>query len=70
MPSGVYKHQNKEENHPGWKGDRVSYTRLHAWVREKLGNIKKCSDCLTEKAPKYEFANIFDIGVSGAIGLS
>lgn len=58
MPTGVYDHKNQEENHPFWKGGKVGYGRLHAWVRQKLGNLKKCSHCLTEKAPKYEFANI------------
>lgn len=35
----------KEELSPFWKGEEVSYSGLHKWVRNKLGSPKKCSIC-------------------------
>lgn len=46
------------EKHPNWKGNEVGYTGLHMWVRKNLGAPKKCSNCGTTKARKYEWACI------------
>ncbi|HBI17153.1 MAG TPA: hypothetical protein DDY52_03320 [Candidatus Moranbacteria bacterium] len=35
---------NGEKCH-NWKGEFVSYSGLHYWVRRKLGKAKKCSVC-------------------------
>lgn len=41
-----------------WKGDKVGYYGLHKWVERKLGKPRICTRCKTEKATKYEWANI------------
>jgi hypothetical protein len=41
-----------------WKGEKVSYVGLHAWIRRKKGTPRKCELCGTIKAKKYEWANI------------
>jgi len=28
-----------------WKGDKVGYFALHAWIRRNLGKAKKCEHC-------------------------
>lgn len=33
------------KNSPSWKGLRVGYQLLHAWLREKYGNPKECEQC-------------------------
>ena len=48
----------QNENHPGWKGDKVSYTGLHRWVERKLGRPKKCELCGITKNKTYHWANI------------
>jgi hypothetical protein len=46
-------------NHsPNWKGDKVGYHTLHHWVERELGTSKKCEQCGTTIANKYEWANI------------
>lgn len=40
-----------------WKGDAVSYSGLHAWVRRELGTPQKCSNCGTIEAKQFEWAN-------------
>ena len=35
----------QEENHPQWKGDNVSYRRLHMWVVKKKGQPDVCEKC-------------------------
>ncbi len=32
-------------DHPGWKGDMVSYRGMHQWVRRELGSPKRCEYC-------------------------
>ena len=44
------------ENHPNWKGDGVSYTGLHHWVRRWLEKPNICPSCNVEKFT--EVANI------------
>lgn len=33
------------ENHPYWKGEKISYRNLHRWVERKLGKPKQCEYC-------------------------
>lgn len=42
-----------------WKGDRVTYSPLHKWVRRCLGNLKECVYCgNTGETGKIELASI------------
>lgn len=50
-----------DERHGGWKGNKVGYYALHAWIKRKLGKAKYClfaktlySDC----SPSFQWANI------------
>lgn len=45
-----------EKNH-AWKGSKVGYGALHAWVKRVLGKPSKCSHCLSSDKKKYEWAN-------------
>lgn len=45
-------------SHPNWVGDKVSYSSLHAWVRQHKGTPQKCEHCGTTKLRKYEWASI------------
>ena len=45
------------KNHPFYKGDKVGYTGLHNWVRNKLGSPSRCEFCGTLKAKKFEWCN-------------
>lgn len=45
-------------SHPNWVGDKVSYSSLHAWVRQHKGIPQKCEHCGTTKPRKYEWASI------------
>lgn len=46
------------ENNPSWKGDKVGYGALHDWVTSRLGRPHFCAYCGTNKAKKFEWANI------------
>lgn len=46
-----------DEKNPKWKGDRVGYYALHAWIQRKIGKPKKCSSCGSEDRKRYEWAN-------------
>jgi hypothetical protein len=46
------------ESNSQWKGDFVSYTGLHEWIKRKLGNPSKCSNNNKHKAKRYVWANI------------
>ena len=48
----------RDEKHPNWKGDNVSYQALHSWVRLRLGRPMKCEHCGRTDKKKYEWANI------------
>jgi hypothetical protein len=41
---------------PVWAGDRVSYTQLHAWVRNQLPKPESCRNCYQPKP--LDLANI------------
>ncbi len=46
------------EKHPLWKGDKVSYTGLHIWVRQHRGVPSLCEICGTTQAKRFEWANV------------
>lgn len=46
------------ENSSGWLGDKVGYSGVHSWIRKKLGTPSLCQYCKTEKAKKFEWANL------------
>lgn len=58
------------ENNPNWKGDKVGYQGLHAWVHQQLGKANHCSnkECkyprigykgkILMAAKKFEWSNI------------
>ena len=39
-------------------GNNSRYRTLHIWIETRLGNPRKCSNCRTTKAKKFEWANI------------
>jgi hypothetical protein len=43
---------------PHWKGDDVSYSGLHHWVRKTLGKPDRCAHCGEKKGKRFEWANI------------
>lgn len=47
----------KDELHPNWSGDNVSYRALHRWVEGKLGKPKKCNSCESKHKKVYHWAN-------------
>lgn len=51
-------HRLGGDKHPLWKGESVSYTGLHIWVRQRLGTPKVCEHCGTTTAKRFEWANI------------
>ena len=44
--------------HLNWKGNNVGKTAVHRWIERWKGKPMKCDNCGTEKAKKYEWANI------------
>lgn len=46
------------ENNPTWKGDKVGYLALHAWIYRRLGTPKFCVECKSISATRYDWANI------------
>lgn len=48
----------KGENHYAWKGDKIGYYGVHSWIRRISGYPKKCENCGTETAKKFEWSNI------------
>jgi len=47
---------NLSEKNPGWKGDNVSISSLHEWIRRRKKKPKYCVEC--KKASPYDLANI------------
>lgn len=39
------KKQGKGKDNPNWKGEKVSYSGIHAWVRRWKGQPKVCENC-------------------------
>jgi hypothetical protein len=48
----------KDENTANWKGDEVSYSGLHHWIKRKLGNPNYCEHCKSTEEKKYQWSNI------------
>lgn len=46
------------EGNPKWRGDRVGYFALHAWISRKLGKPSMCEHCGDTEKTRYEWANI------------
>ena len=44
------------EKNPQWKGDKVGYPGIHAWIRKYLPRPPLCQDC--ELNPPHDAANI------------
>ena len=44
------------EKHGQWKGDKVGYEALHAWVRRRFGKPDHCEDCGATEV-RFEWAN-------------
>ncbi len=44
------------DKHPNWKGDNVSYHRLHIWIGKNKPKPELCEEC--NLAPPYDLANI------------
>jgi hypothetical protein len=49
---------NKGNKNYNWKGDNVSYAGIHFWIKSQLGKPKKCEECGTTTAKKFEWANL------------
>lgn len=50
-----------DEQHPNYKGEKVSYSGLHKWVTDRLGKPRHCAYCQddTKKGDRmYQWANI------------
>lgn len=47
---------NRGKNHGLWKGNNVSYTELHAWVRRNYLPPDKCEDC--GKVTRLDASNV------------
>jgi hypothetical protein len=47
-----------EEKSIHWKGNEAGKSNMHKWVERWKGKPKKCEMCGTEKAKKYEWANV------------
>lgn len=49
----------KDNGHPSWKGEKVSYRGLHQWVRRNKGKPTTCSECgkQSEKPRVIQWAN-------------
>lgn len=47
------------ENNPAWKGDTVSYSGIHRWIKRHFGKPSRCEHCSGKNNSKrYEWANI------------
>lgn len=56
---GVKHPERCSENHPHWKGNSVSHSGVHGWVRRHKGKAKVCKYCkITDKEKRIEWANI------------
>lgn len=56
----MHRNQPSGENHYKWKGDKVGYRSLHAWVAKKLGRPNKCDNCKikSDKFRYFHWSNI------------
>ena len=55
---GIPQPWNKGSKHGLWKGKKVEYTALHAWVRRNWGKADKCENfACSKKTRRFEWAN-------------
>lgn len=47
---------NRNENHPQWKGNNVSYRTMHQWLQRHYIKTNICSIC--NKSKKTDWANV------------
>lgn len=45
-------------NHANWKGDRVGYFGVHAWMVRHFGRPSRCDHCGTTTAKQFHWANV------------
>jgi len=50
--------QGEKEDNPNWKGNKISIGGMHARLKRYYGESKKCSNCGTLDAKRYDWANI------------
>jgi len=49
------------ENHPAWKGDKVSYASLHAWLKRNFGTPTHCENkACTGRSKTFHYAKLKD----------
>ena len=48
---------NVGEKHWFWKGNKVSYSGMHHWLKRCKGSPIQCQICGTKTAKKFEWAN-------------
>lgn len=58
--SNLGKSHGSNEKNPKWKGDKVGYVALHAWIKRKLGRQNKCYIC-SKETNSIDLANISGI---------
>jgi hypothetical protein len=46
----------RNEQHPGWKGDKAGYSAIHDWILRNKTKPKVCEEC--HKKKKLQAANI------------
>lgn len=46
------------ENNHAWKGENAGYAAFHRRLYSRLGKPSKCSECGTETARNYDYANL------------
>lgn len=49
-------YRQKNELHPGWKGDKVGYAGIHSWLRRNFVKPNVCQNC--EEQKELQWANI------------
>lgn len=49
--------QQSGKKHRLWKGDKVSYSALHHWLKRQKGKPVFCSECGLKEG-KFEWANV------------
>lgn len=48
--------KKQQENNPNWKGDKVSYSGVHAWIKSHKIKPNTCEVCKQKR--KLELANL------------
>lgn len=58
MRPAIARSPKRGPDNPSWKGENASYTAFHLRVEKARGKPSKCEHCGTEKAGRYEWANL------------